>query len=462
MSLLWRMIKEEWRTHTELFGPYKFVLLPVLLLGINALITWFLIEAAFGMSDVGTFVHALVFFMGLNVGTIGLVGRDALKNLLGEANLLIFSSRTLPVSQTKILSVFVVKDLLYYSFLFILPIIGGVAIAYHNVGFPMRPVGIMAITVPSLFFFAVSLSFLGAVLYLRGRIAFTVGLIVAAGLGAFFRTGIIEFTPFAFFVEQTTRTAVFGFLPIPIMLFLALLLFGTERRTARTVRPLYPAIMEKIPSVSFIGAKTILDVVRSSGNIFKLFFSQMVIFLFFVYLIQSIPYLQIFVDAPGASFAVLMALSSVSIYNWINRFDRLSSYLVLPVGEADVMYAKMRSYLYLALLTAYPFVVASGYLFGWEGILLGMLILPLLIVYMGGLTAYVAGLEPNKMLLDVWTFSIFGFATGLVIVPAFILSILSVEFSVAALLLIILTTFAALIGAGLFKKAMRDRMPDQS
>lgn len=462
MSLLWRMIKEEWRTHTSLFGAKKFVLLPVLLLGLNAFITWFLLDAAFSLDDVALFVHALVFFMGLNVGTIGLVGRDALKNLLGEANLLIFSSRTLPLSQTRILFLFVVKDLIYYSFLFLAPIVGGVGIAYYILGNPMTQIGLMAISVPGLFMFAVTLSFLGAVLYLRGRIPFLIGLAIAGGLAAFFRQGLVQFTPLGFFLEPTTRTVIFGFLPIVVMLFFSLLLFGPEKRKARTARPLYPALMEKVPSVSFIGAKTVLDVFRSSGSVFKLVFSQLIVFLFFVYIIETIPFLSIFVDAPGASFAVLMALSSVSVYNWINRFDRLSSYLILPVDEASVLRAKMRSYLYLAIPSAYPFVIASGFMFGWEGMLLGVLILPLLTVYMGGITIYMAGMAPNKMLLDVWTFTLFGAATSIVIVPSFILSILSVDYQAAAMFLIAIAIFAAMIGYGMFKKALRDRRPDQS
>ncbi|MCJ7428932.1 MAG: hypothetical protein MUP66_00920 [Candidatus Nanohaloarchaeota archaeon QJJ-5] len=462
MRLLWRMIKEEWRTHSELFGSKKFGLLPVLLLGMNAFIAWFLVDTAFSQTDVALFVHALVFFMGMNVGTIGLVGRDALKNLLGEANLLIFSSRTLPISQTRILLVFVIKDLIYYTFLFILPIVGGVAVAYSYLGLPMGQVGLMLITVPGMFLFAVAVSFLGAVLYLRGRVPFLIGLAVASGLFMVFRAGLVEFTPLALFFEPTMRTAFFGFVPIVVLLMLSAVLFGTEHRKARTARPLYPAIMDKTPSISFLGAKTVLDIIRSSGNVFKLVFSQLVVFAFFVYLIESISFLRIFVDAPGASFAVLMALASVSVYNWVNRFDRLSSYLILPVDEAGVLGAKMKAFLYLAIPSSYPFVIASGVMFGWEGMALGLLVLPLLIIYMGGITAYMAGMEPNKMLLDVWTFTLFGAATSIVIVPAFILSILSAEYSGAAIILFVLSVFAAGTGVGLFKRAKNKRRHDSS
>jgi len=49
------------------------------------------------------------------------------RNLLGDLTLLVFTARTLPLSQDRLLGIFVVKDLVYYAILFLLPMALGTA-----------------------------------------------------------------------------------------------------------------------------------------------------------------------------------------------------------------------------------------------------------------------------------------------------------------------------------------------
>ncbi|MDY7083296.1 MAG: hypothetical protein SXQ77_13045, partial [Halobacteria archaeon] len=119
MRLLRWMIKEEWRIHSRLFGSWGFGLFPLVILSIGALGYGLLAYSGFTVEEIAIGLHYAVFFFGLNVGSIGFVSRDAIENLLGESNLLIFSSRTLPISRERIVATFVVKDLIYYSFLYL-------------------------------------------------------------------------------------------------------------------------------------------------------------------------------------------------------------------------------------------------------------------------------------------------------------------------------------------------------
>src|SRR6056297_3121987 len=122
LHLFRRMLREEWRLHEELFGGRRFGAFPLVVLGLAAGGFELLHVTGTGFDAVLAGLHGLVFFFGLQVGTIGLVGRDALRNVLGDVTLLVFSARTLPVSWTRLLAVFLCKDLVYYAGFFLAPL----------------------------------------------------------------------------------------------------------------------------------------------------------------------------------------------------------------------------------------------------------------------------------------------------------------------------------------------------
>ena len=72
-----------------------------------------------------TFTLVLIAFIGLGVGAVGFSSRDAFRNILGRTNYLVFTSRTLPVSRKNLLTDFIIKDIIYYAFLILIPLIAG-------------------------------------------------------------------------------------------------------------------------------------------------------------------------------------------------------------------------------------------------------------------------------------------------------------------------------------------------
>lgn len=118
-----RMIKEEWRTQSKIYRGGKLALMPFtifILTYIGALLMKGFSTAP--VTDIGLLISAFGFFTGLAAGSIGFSSNDAVKNVLGDANFIIFSSRTLPVRKLRLAADFLIKDLLFYLGLYLLPV----------------------------------------------------------------------------------------------------------------------------------------------------------------------------------------------------------------------------------------------------------------------------------------------------------------------------------------------------
>ena len=119
------MLREEWRLHSELFGGSRFAGFPVFVALLTSGAVYLLTTTGTEIGAILAGVHGLALFFGLRTGSTGFVGQDAMRDVLGDATMLVFSARTLPVSQRRLLSVFLLKDAVYYAVLFLLPIAVG-------------------------------------------------------------------------------------------------------------------------------------------------------------------------------------------------------------------------------------------------------------------------------------------------------------------------------------------------
>ncbi|MFB6143911.1 MAG: hypothetical protein ABEJ98_01235 [Candidatus Nanohaloarchaea archaeon] len=115
--------------HSTLYRGRSFATFPLVVFGLAFASTFLTVKySTLEVSAIGSALEGLGLFLGLTVGSIGFSSRDAMKNVLGPMNLLVYSSRTLPVSERRLLLDFIVKDVLYYTFLFIAPVTLGVVI----------------------------------------------------------------------------------------------------------------------------------------------------------------------------------------------------------------------------------------------------------------------------------------------------------------------------------------------
>ncbi|MFP4632328.1 MAG: hypothetical protein ACLFMT_02695 [Halobacteriales archaeon] len=434
-TLLGYMMKEEWRLHSRLFGGWGFAGFPVFIFAVASGAYLLLGYSGFATADLEVGLHYVVLFLGFSVGSIGFVSRDAVENLLGETHLLVFSSRTLPLSNRDLVSAFVVKDLVYYLLLYMLPLTLALLPASYYYADPTSSYAVLLTSVTASFMLGVSLSFFGAVVYVRSRPAATAfGAAVAVVVAAAYVLGrwnvLVEFTPLGFYLDPGFTSLALGVAPVGVLLVAGVLAFRPSTASGVRSQGARYASLTHLTSFDSSGltAKMLLDTTRSSGGVLKVFLSVGMLFLVFVFLVLYVDVVGEVVSSPGIAFATLLAISSVSVYHWLNRFDGVSDYTMLPLDVTDVIAAKARAELMLSLPASYVYLALGGALFGFGEMWLGAVVLPLLTLYFYGVTVYFTGLEPNELLLNSWLFGLFTVCVAVVAVPLFVASIAYVEY----------------------------------
>src|SRR6056297_3489858 len=213
LHLFRRMLREEWRLHEELFGGRRFGSFPVVVLALAAGGFELLRATGTDFDAVIAGLHGLVFFFGLQVGTIGLVGRDALRDVLGDVTPLVFSARTLPLSWRRLLATFLLKDVCYYTGFVLTPAVVGYGVVVVTSGAAPASVALLWLAVVAAFAFGVSLSLALVAVATRSRPAVVGGLVAGTlavvGLGA----DPVAYTPYALYAEPSAGAALRGVVP---------------------------------------------------------------------------------------------------------------------------------------------------------------------------------------------------------------------------------------------------------
>jgi hypothetical protein len=430
-SLLRLMAVEEWRLHSRLFGGGRFALFPVFVAGVAAGTAGFFALANARVALLVDGLHLVVAALGVQVGTVGLVGRDALEDLLGETTLLLFSARTLPVAPRRLLVAFVVKDVGYYAVLFLLPLTVGLVPLVLLAELSAARLPLVFLTSVGVFTLGVATSFALVGVRTRSSLAAT-----AIGLGtvaALVLEGgrILAYTPYGL-LSGITPGAVAGSILLPVALAaVGVALFRFERRTpTRTADDRFGTLHRALGEADGQGllAKSLLDVARSSGGLWKIAFSQGLVFAVLAVLLAFLPDVVPVPPEPGLTIASVLALGAFTTYNWLCQFDDTAFYLRYPVELSAVFRAKLLGFCLLALPSGLAFLALGVVAFGTGTMLVGIAVFAPLCLYVFGVTAFVAGLEPTELLFDTPVFAAFTLAMMAVLIP---LVVAAIAFSLA-------------------------------
>lgn len=419
VGLFRRMLVEEWRLHARLFGAGRFLAFPLFVAAITGGGVYLLALTGTPMADVVAGLHALALFFGLQVGTIGLVGRDALRNALGDVTLVVFSARTLPVTWRRLLAVFLVKDVVYYTGLFLLPVAVGFAPTALAEGLTPTSVGLLWVTAAATFALGMGLSLTAAGVATRSRLAL-VGAVAVLTAGVL-ALGLdpVRYTPYAIYGEAVTpATLARGLAPAVVLLVAGPLLFRpASGRRARTHSERFSAVRRWVPGGDALVARTLLDVARSSGSVWKVLFSMGVLFAVTALLLQQIVAATGLRPSPGIAFGTLLGLGAFTTFSWVTQFDAPSEYLRYPVSLASVFAGKRRAYLLLSVPAGLVYLALAAVWYDPRALAVGAVVLPLVAVYVFGVTAFVAGLSATELLFDTARFVLFGGALAVLAVP---------------------------------------------
>ena len=365
--ILKRMLKEEWRTQSKMYRGRYLAALPVIIF----LLTFFGGQLVTNFStapvtDLGLLVMAFGFFTGLAAGSIGFNSSDAAQNVLGESNFLIFSSRTLPVRKTSLIAGFLIKDLIFYIGLYLLPVATAMLL--------------------------VSTQMLNPVIYM--------GLLFVGGL-------TLSLIAANTAIHIPSRASVLNYDNLPI------------------------------PSLS---RKSVLDISRSSGGLFKILMSMFILLGLYWYIVNYIPLASYLLSSPLTSFAVVLGMMSVTVYNWLNTYDELENYQYLPVDEKELLRSKFQAFkLISAIIVIISILTAYAVLGG--NLILAMAIGLTTAYYVGSITMYESGLNPNERMINGWTFSKFLVIVNILVIPLLALTSLNVEtYVILGLLVTMLVT----------------------
>ena len=416
-TLLSWMVREEWRLHSELFGGRRFGGFPLVVALLTGVGTYALAITGTPPASVIAGLHALVALFGLQVGTVGLVGSDAMRDVLGDVTLLIFSARTLPLSMERLLSVFLVKEIIYYSGLFVTPMLagyGGVAIAR---GTPPSTVALAWLTVTLAFTLGVTASV--ALAGLASRNGLALGAVVAAGTVAVVASGVdpVALTPYRLFAEPSVVALLAAVVPILALAVAGIALFepseddgedGRHRVIDGLITRLAPDGLTRRP---------LLAVARSAGSVWKVVFSMGVLFAVTALVLRQVAVTTGIEPGYGIAFGTLLGLGSFTTYSWVTQFDDPREYLRYPVGYGDVFGGTLRAYLLLSVGAALVYLAVATIWYPLSVAALGALVQPPVALYVFGVTAYLTGLTPNELLFDTPRFAVFGAALALLATP---------------------------------------------
>ena len=455
--LLRLMAVEEWRLRSHVFGGRRFALFPLFVAGVAAGTAAF-----FGLANAGAGLlidglHLVVAALGLQVGTVGLVGRDALEDLLGETALLLFSARALPVEPRKLLVAFLVKDVAFYAVLFLLPLTVGLVPLVVLADVPAARLPLLFGTTVGVFAVGVAASVALVGVHTRSRLASTA--VAAATVVALVVDGgrLLSVTPYGL-LSGVTPAAVAGSLFLPLGLgAVGVALFRFDRRTpTRTAENRFGRLRGRLGDADGQGllAKSLLDVVRSSGGLWKVVFSQGLVFAVLAVLLAFLPDVVPIRLEPGLTVASVLALGSFTTYNWLCQFDDTGFYLRYPVALSAVFRAKLLGFCLLALPSGLAFLALGGVVFGTGTMLVGIAVFAPLSLYVFGVTAYVAGLEPTELLFDTPVFAAFTLAMMVVLVPLVVAAIVfELRPTAVAVGSVVYASLAGGVGLVLYRRA---------
>ncbi|WP_244605357.1 hypothetical protein [Halorhabdus rudnickae] len=448
MNLLGAMLREEWRLHTQLFGGRRFAAFPAVMFVIGTAGLTLLAELGVARGTVVGGLHAVVAFLGLQVGTIGLVGRDAMRNVLGDVSLLLGSSRSLPISWRRVFATFLLKDLLYYAGLILGPLALADAARATLLGGSLIDVGLLWVTL--VFAFAMGVTVSLAVITVATRSAIALLAIVATMVALVVAGNVdpIAFTPAGLYGDPTLGSVLRTLAPIVVSGALALAFFEPIETSERASR------VPPLPVGYGVAGRTLREVARSSGSVWKVLFSLSLFGAITGWLLVAVADAAGLELAPGIAFGTILGLGTFTTYAWVTQFDDSAEFDRYPLSPRRLFRGKLLAFLALAVPGGLAVLAVAAVWFPPADLLIGVAVLPAVAIYVFGVSATVAGLSPTALLFDVVRFAVFGGAVILVAVPLVVLALVAWQYStIAPTLALAIAAVAGLVGVVLAERA---------
>jgi hypothetical protein len=445
LEILKNMVKEEWRIHSTMFGGRMFFLFPIVILVFSFVGSLFLpmYTKFLAFNQIALLTHYIFVLFGLSIGAFGLFGREIMNRRFGQASMIAYSSRTLPLSERKIFLNFFIKDIIYYFLLWILPFVVGFAAASPFISMSLSYSPLLLLTLTLSFLIGLSFSFVFSTIYVHSKklLVGSLSLLVILGLAAnsYSHITLVNLLPPLSFFFQPSASKLILSLAIVIVassLSIAFLKvdYPEKKRRFKNSFDMLTGRLGFSKYSSFV-TKDFLDLNRSEGGAGKIIFSFLfplsILWLLLSVLFKVIPNADMLI-----TFSIFLGVISSSIYNWLTEFDLFTAYSFLPVKVSTVIKSKINSYLLLNLVSLLILIfVATGT--GFHTFLPAVVSFVIVSLYSLSVIMYLTGLYPNILLYNAKILLAYLFSISPVLLALLFLSIFNVSYIWASLLLIL-------------------------
>lgn len=428
-SLFKWFIIEEYRVLSDLFGKKRLLLFPLMLFIVSLILGLGVPLFEFDSRMAPMILFGILILFGIQTGSLGFEARDMIDNLLGDTSRILYSSRTLPITRSKLASVFLVKDALIYTAVMLIPIVTGtiIGVAFSPIegGFDhtITLTGLISLYVLSImsFVFGSSLGFMLTTINIKKlrtliiTIGASIGVLV---LFFYYNVGISDI------IEINPLIAILGlFLGTILSSLVGIWQFRivSESEESSQHHNYYNYIPERFTkksSVMNVFFKSFIDIIRSPGGFWKIIFSTGIIAITVVFLVTVVNEFMNTMMREEFLYIGLFSLGVFPIYSLVYRYDSDKHYSIHPIKELNVRLSKVILYMILSyvIVSLFYLVMTVGEI-GLYNLIYGLLLLPFLLVYQLGIFMAVAKDQPMKFLFNGALFGIYGISMMFVIVP---------------------------------------------
>lgn len=443
LDLFVAMVKEEWRLHSTMFGSLSFALFPFLIFGIAFMGSFLipLVGKTLPVGNLAIIVHSTYLMLGMMVGGFSMMGNEMMNRRFGQASLLAYSARSLPLSERYIFTNFVVKDTVYYFLLWVFPFGFGYVLASPFINVPLASALFLLLTLALSFMFGLCGIFFLSAVYAKSRPVFLLFiLLIGAGFGGIMAYGqnpALLFPPLLLHEQFSWMNLILSCLVLAYLFIVSLWLFNPESvGSEKKHRDLFTPVLRHLSTLPHppLAAKDTIDLYRSGSMIGQTIFSFIVplaVIWFFLSLMGRFfpPHGLLFL------FAITTGVIASTMYTWITMFDNFGPYSCLPVAVSTLISSKLTTFAILQVIPAL-FLAIVAMLAGEVSVLVPAVVLCLAIsFYAVSVMAWLAGLSPNVLVYDVKVLFLYLILTGIAITIFSTVSFMNPLYALGAVIL---------------------------
>jgi hypothetical protein len=459
------LLKEEWRLHQSLIGPYGSSLYPAFIFILSAGMAMMatLLLKNIDLFTILLLLHSASALYGLFVGSLGHIGEEVLNRRLGTLNMLLQLPQILPVSFKRIMAMFYLKDALYYLFYTYVPLTAGIAVATPLAGVSLRSVFLLGVSMFLTFMMGMGLSFMLSAISIKSKeTTIFLCLLILGLISLVWPFRVLQpsylLLPLGFW---TIKNGFYLVTSAIVALILSSLAIHTVEERPKTPHGRYKSILIPVESKFLVAgefktllAKEWLELIRSGAlaQVMAGFLGLISGVYFVVWLIEvgigfPLPFNLV-------SYSGFVGLMGVMTYSWITSVESNESLSTIPVTVDQVVKAKIILNLLLTTSISTGFIILLAIARN-EIVLIpiGLLVAGTSMIYLLVVTAHLTGLWTNTMFFDAKVLTKFTIAVAPPLASIELFSLFMEAYSfLAVCALVIVSIFQLFLTVPIFSK----------